>query len=316
MLKTIGLFDTSIVTDNVGDEIIMDSIMREMRDMFPEDFYVRIPTHDKIGSEGRRYARLVDHSFVGGTNLMCAYWWLKSQWKVGLLDFWRIGSPILMGVGWRFYQRDNDPITAFMMRVMLSKKYKHSVRDEYTKQRVVDMGVENVLNTGCPTMWRLTPEHCATISQKKSQNALITVTAYRGDEAEDKAWINLVCDQYKTVYFWPQMHDDYDYIRKIAGDRVTMLPASLKGYDDCIDNNNIDYIGTRLHGGIRVLQRAHRALIIEVDNRAKEISKDTGLPTVERKDLDRIKNWIEKGEEISIKMPWDVIKQWKGQFSK
>ncbi len=314
MLKTIGLFDTSIVTDNVGDEIIMDSVMREMRDMFPDDFYVHIPTHDKIGAEGRRYAKKAHFSFVGGTNLLCAYWWLKSQWKVGLLDFWRVGSPILMGVGWRFYQRPTDPITSFMLKKMFSDKYLHSVRDEYTKERVQAMGIDNVLNTGCPTMWRLNADHCKTIKQTKSENALITVTAYRGNVAEDTAWIEAVIKNYKTVYFWPQMQDDYDYIRKIAGDRVTILPASLKGYDDCIDNNNIDYIGTRLHGGIRVLQRGRRALIIEVDNRAKEIKKDTNLPTVERTDLETIQNWIDQGEDLNIKMPWDVIEQWKAQF--
>lgn len=315
MLKTIAIWDTSIVTDNVGDEIIMDSVMREAKEMFPGDFYVRIPTHDTIGAEARKYAQNAHAAIVGGTNLMCAYWWLKSQWKVGLKDFWRIGNPVLCGVGWRFYQRKTDPITAWMLRIMLAKDKLHSVRDEYTKQRVEEMGIKNVVNTGCPTMWRLTPEHCAKLPTERAENCLTTVTAYRGEREADKAWLELLIKNYKTVYFWPQMYDDYKYVQELVGDKVTILDASLVAYDACIDSG-VDYVGTRLHGGIRVLQRGKRALIIEVDNRAKEISKDTGLPTVDRNDVETIQKWIDKSEPVKITMPWETITQWKEQFTK
>lgn len=55
---------------------------------------------------------------------------------------------------------------------------------------------------------------------------------------------------------------------------------------------DIDYVGTRLHGKIRVLNREKRAIILAVDNRAIEIANDTALPVVRREDIQ--KSWILK----------------------
>lgn len=312
-LKKIAIFDTSIATDNIGDEIIMDAVLKHARTIFGQDFFIRIPTHDRIGPKARKIARESHVSLVGGTNLLCANWLWRNQWKVGLWDFWRVGHPVLMGVGWQFYQRPSDPATAMMLRAMLSKTHNHSVRDRYTEQRMHAMGIKNVINTGCPTMWNLTDEHCASIQKHRAENALITVTAYRGDP-QDRQWIDLVLAKYKHVYFWPQMFGDMQYINDIAGDRVTVLDASLVAYDNALKNNNVDFIGTRLHGGVRALQHGRRALIIEVDNRAAEIARDTKLPTVKRGDTDTIASWINGGQATEITMPWKEIARWKAQF--
>ena len=314
MLKYIALFDTSIATDNLGDQIIMQAVEKEIREIYPKDFFVHIGTHDQIGPTGREFARKAALGIVGGTNLLCANWLYKRQWKVGLADFWRMGNPVLMGVGWHFYQRKTDFATRWMLRHLLSKRYINSVRDNYTEQRVREMGITNVINTGCPTMWNLTPEHCAAIPSGKAENAIITVTAYRHNPELDRQWIELVLSKYKRVYFWPQMFDDMKYAQDIAGNRLTILDASLAAYDDVLANKNVDFIGTRLHGGVRALQHKRRSLIIEVDNRATEISRDTGLPTVKRDDLAAINQWIEKPSRTVITMPWDHIARWKAQF--
>ncbi len=64
----------------------------------------------------------------------------------------------------------------------------------------------------------------------------------------------------------------------------------------------VDYIGTRLHGGVFCLLRGKRSLIVEVDNRATEIARDTGLPTVKRVDLETLRRWI-AGSDVSRHPP-------------
>jgi hypothetical protein len=47
-----------------------------------------------------------------------------------------------------------------------------------------------------------------------------------------------------------------------------------------------DYIGTRLHGGSQMPSFKKKVMIIAIDNRAKEIGRETRLPTVSRADFD------------------------------
>jgi polysaccharide pyruvyl transferase WcaK-like protein len=315
MQRYITMFDTSIATDNIGDEIIMDAVMHEARELFPRDFFVRIPTHDTIGQKSRKIARRAHVSLVGGTNLLSANWFLRAQWKIGPSDFGRIGRPVLFGTGWRHYQRPTEFLTSWFLRNTLSSRYQHSVRDTYTLERVRAMGIPNVINTGCPTMWQLTPEHCAKIPVDKSPNAMVTVTAYHHAPEADKAWLELVLGAYQKVYFWPQMFDDLEYVRALVGERLEIVDPNLAAFDHALEHFDVDYIGTRLHGGVRALQRGRRALIIEVDNRAAEVARDTRLVTAKREQLPRIQSWIEGSEPLTIAMPWSEIARWKAQFS-
>ena len=66
----------------------------------------------------------------------------------------------------------------FLLKILLSKTYLHSVRDEYTKDMLERIGIKNVINTGCPTMWSLTEEHCKQIPIKKSNSVVFTITDY------------------------------------------------------------------------------------------------------------------------------------------
>ena len=80
-------------------------------------------------------------------------------------------------------------------------------------------------------------------------------------------------------------------------------------------NNDVDYIGTRLHAGIRALQNQKRTLILSVDNRATEMGKDFNLPVVSRKDIHFVeKNFIKSTFNTDIKRPFEIISQWKNQF--
>ena len=57
-------------------------------------------------------------------------------------------------------------------------------------------------------------------------------------------------------------------------------------------------VGTRLHAGIRALQKGNQALILSVDNRATEINKDINIPVISRFDLAQIE--IALSREIKI----------------
>ncbi len=316
-MKKIGLFDTSIASDNLGDGIIMDAVSSHLRAMYPTDQFINVPTHIKMSAQNRADIKTSEIGFVGGTNLLCANWLLKAQWKVGLWDLLYVPNTVLMGVGWKFYQRPTEFVTALFLKQLLSKNYIHSVRDAYTEQRLRTMGINNVINTACPTMWNLTPEHCEFIPTKRAPHVLTTVTAYRYDPELDKKWLEILLAAYDKIYLWPQMQGDAEYVQAMnLGKKIEVLEPTLSAYDNALATLDVDFLGTRLHGGIRALQHKRRTLIIEVDNRAVEIARDTGLPTIKRDDVAGIKNWIESTTPIKLTLPWENIKNWKAQFRK
>ena len=57
--------------------------------------------------------------------------------------------------------------------------------------------------------------------------------------------------------FWPQGFNDLSYLESLAVDknRISILSSNIDSFNSLIDMGNIDYIGTRLHGGIRALQK-------------------------------------------------------------
>jgi hypothetical protein len=313
-MKKITVFDTSTVTDNIGDFIIMDAVYRELLDLFPNDYFINMPTHDTLGSVARRHARQSDASFVGGTNLLCPNWFLRNQWRIGLLDFWRIGHPILLGVGWQKYKYITDIFTAWMLQYLLKNKYMHSVRDAYTQMRLNKAGVKNVINTGCVSMWRLDAAHCKTVATHKTDSVIVTVTHYLRQPELDKAWIDLVCAKYKNVYFWSQMYGDEAYFASLCQQPYKVIGANLSAYDTFLKENEVDFVGTRLHGGIRALHHKRRTIILEVDNRAKEIANDTNLPTCARDELNKLTDMIEGSFITDIRLPVSNIEKWKSQF--
>ena len=173
----------------------------------------------------------------------------------------------------------------------------HSVRDSFTESQLKAVGINNVINTGCPTMWNLTPEHCKSISAVKSNAVVFTLTDYNQDLTSDLKLISALKYLYQDVYFWPQGSGDISYFESLPIDvvrEVKVLSPHLHSLNAILVSGNIDYVGTRLHAGIRALQRKVRSLIIGIDNRAIEKSKDFGLPVLSRTDIDRLREGANK----------------------
>ena len=125
---------------------------------------------------------------------------------------------------------------------------------------------------------------------------------------------NLLQRHYDTVYFWPQQAQDTQYLHDIGVSGFVPIPPEIRDYDRLLESVDVDFIGARLHGGIRALQHRRRALIIPVDNRAAEISVSTDLPVASRTDPEAIERWILGPKPLSLTLPTAGIEEWKNQF--
>src|SRR5699024_986756 len=103
----------------------------------------------------------------------------------------------------------------------------------------------------------------------------------------DQAMLNILSRSYNQVFLWPQGIEDSEYFQNMRmSDNIEIIPFGLDAYDKVLGMEDVDYVGTRLHAGIRALSKGHRTIVISIDNRAKNIGKDTGLPTIEREDIE------------------------------
>ncbi len=312
----VTVIDTSIATSNVGDEIIMDAVNREIYNVFFKSRICRIPSHEKIGISSLSIIRHSDLAVVGGSNILSSRMNKYRQWKLDVMDIYFIPSNVLLlGVGWRTYQQDVNFFTRTMLKKILTKGFLHSVRDTYTYNKLVEIGITNVINTGCPTMWTLTPEHCREIPQKKASKVVFTLSDYDCNIPADKKLIDILFRNYQEVYYWPQGRLDHKYINELTDKDVKIINPNLKSYDAFLDANDCDYIGTRLHGGIRALQKKRRTIIIGIDNRALEKQKDFNLPVINRDEIEAVETLINSDLKTEIVIPVERINQWKNQFS-
>jgi polysaccharide pyruvyl transferase WcaK-like protein len=313
-MKKIAVFDTTISGYNLGNQIIMESVYKQLREIFPNDFFYKLPymeiTRYTIG-----YIKRSDLIFFGGTNSLTGKMERYKQWGINPLNFWFIKDVILMGVGWWQYQKKTSLYTKIILNHCLSKKYFHAVRDSYTEKKLKEIGFENVLNTGCPTLWELDNQHIKNIKTTKSERAVITFTDYSLNIDRDKKLFKIIADHYKEIYVFLQGAGDFDYVFNTLNlKNIKKIPPNLEAYDNTLFEQDVDYIGTRLHAGIRALQKGRRAIIIGIDNRASEMKKDFNLPVINEHEIDILPDLINSSLELNIKIPIDNIIKWKQQF--
>lgn len=309
------IFDTSIGTTNLGDHIIMDAVDHLADALFVDDFVVNLPTHLAIHPKDLHKLRRYDTALIGGTNLLKNNTLYKSQWKVALKDLSVLyHKVVLLGVGWWQYQdKPVSPYTRMMYRALLSKKYLHAVRDNYTLQKLSEIGIKNVINTGCPTVWALDEPHCSQINPKKRDTVVTTITDYMRDPEKDGQMLEILKRHYQRVYVWIQGSKDKPYIESLTTD-VQYIPPKLAAFDAFLENEACEYVGTRLHAGIRALQKKRKAIIIGIDNRALEMRNDIGLNVLERQRMELLEEKIH--EEMAVRLYLDTqnIERWKTQF--
>ena len=314
-MKKIILYNPAISSLNKGDEIIAEACKENIYSFFPDSMYVEISTHLPINNKYLERIKKVNYSFVLGSNLLMSKMDARfRQWDIKMWNIDYMKPVILMGVGWNRYSEKATYYTKTLYKKLFSKEYIHSVRDEYTKLKLNEIGINNVINTGCPTFWDFDKNLCRQIPKNKNEKVIFTLTDYRRDYEKDKQFIETLKKNYKEIYFWPQGIDDYEYLKEVEKSNIIqIIPPTLSGFDKILEKK-IDYIGTRLHGGIRALKHRCRTIILAVDNRAIEINKNYNIPILKREEIDRLEEKLNNELITDIKTPITNIEKWKNQF--
>ncbi|MGL4542486.1 MAG: polysaccharide pyruvyl transferase family protein, partial [Polymorphobacter sp.] len=270
-----------------------------------------VASHDSMGAKGRALVKAADIVIAGGSNLIASHMWARSVWRLRPRDALLGMKVVLMGVGWYQFQRKPDPYTAWLLHRVLDRQALHSVRDSHAQAMLAAIGITNTVNTGCPTLWNLSPERCAALPRRRADAVVTTLNTYIPDRAADARLIETLRSRYQTIHAWVQTAEDHDWLRSFGAD-IHILEPSLAAYDRLLrDAPSLDYVGNRLHGGIRALQHGRRAIIVEIDNRAKEMGRDFNLPTVARDDFERLEAMIDGELAIAVTPPAEAIARWK-----
>lgn len=313
--REIILLDTFLGSENAGDQVIMEACEKVCDELWPKASFTHLPTHYySANSENKRDVLKI----LCGTNIIYQRMEDQSQWSLpnNLSSY---NNICLLGVGMSDIGINEKAslYSRLFMKSVLSQEYIHSVRDGLTKKRLEEMGVSNVVNTACPTMWCLAPELQRNIPQNKQRKCITSITDYCFDEKQDKRMLEILNQEYEEVIIWVQGSHDIDWcLEKIVNlNDYRVIGPNLSELDQYLESEEADYIGTRLHAGIRSLSKKHRSLIIAVDNRARQIGKDTNLPVMERGQIDeKLSAWINTPSVFDIVLPWENISLWKDQF--
>jgi polysaccharide pyruvyl transferase WcaK-like protein len=302
------VIDTSFGTWNLGDEIIMQAVNDVLHEMFPDARVFRLPSHEALSRRSYYFLRQSDLCFIGGTNVLASKGW-RLRWRDSIF----LRNAICFGVTWGGDRSTPSLGERILLRRVLDGGQIHSVRDRYTQRLLDKVGVASV-STSCPTMWKLTPAHCASIPHTKAERVVFTLTAYRPDPSADREMISILKKSYRSVYFFPQMHGDYEYFEDLNVKGVGLIGQNLSAYDQFLRNKETDYVGSRLHGGIRALQFKKRTLVVSIDHRSTEISSDTGLPILKRAEMNKLDSWIHGSCHTQITLPTQSIANWKANL--
>lgn len=323
-MERILLLDTSVGSFNKGDEIIMECCRKELLPLLEQNFELTLPTHV---SPFHWYQVLRDslavqtfanckYKFACGSNLLIPHLLTHfPQWNINLFNYQPLTGTVLLGVGAGAGAEGKiEKYTQHIYRKMLNPDFYHSLRDERSKQYVERLGLK-AINTGCVTMWMLTPEHCAQIPTGKSQRVIFTITASPKLNPNEQKMIDILSRNYDEIYFWPQGHKDYDYLQQFnLPDNLRILPPTKDAYDKYLTENDTDYVGTRLHGGVYAMRHKRRSIVIAIDERARAINADTNINCIEANRIDDLEQMINSEIVTDIHMPFDEIARWKSQF--
>ena len=302
----------------------MEAVVEQLNSLFPLEHKIGYPTHYSLSHDSVRRIKKSRLSFVGGTNLLSPKRYLrarKNQWAIGCIGSLVLRNhSVLLGCGWKDYHSQINLRGRLFYRIILSKTLLHSVRDSSSEKKLHELGITNVINTGCPTLWKLTPEHCGSIPVEKAERVVFTLTDYRRHPQSDAEMIRLLLTMYDKIFFWIQGARDFKYLKTlISGEelkKIALIGTSLSQYDQLLlEPEKIDYVGTRLHAGIRAIQKKHRAIIIGIDSRAIEKHKDFNLAVVERGKTAELAERIRTPFRTKLILPTEKIEAWKAQFN-
>ncbi|GLU98388.1 polysaccharide pyruvyl transferase family protein [Megamonas funiformis] len=320
----ITLFDTAIGTSNVGDEIILKSAEEHIDFLLNKSYVIRFATH-LSNFHWFQYLRRnfkieaannCDFKFILGTNLLTNNMIrTRYQWYIDIFSKRLYKNSIMYGVGRTDYSGTIDICTKHIYDYILRKDIIHSVRDDESKIFIESLN-RKAVNTGCPTLWKLNQEHCFGIPKKRSKKVVISLSGYddQVNKEKDIAFLKIIKKNYNEIYFWVQTLVDRQYYESLGINLNVKYVYSLHDFSKLLNNGNIDYIGTRLHGGIYALQHKIRSIVLAIDNRARGFKKTNNIVCLERDDIDLLNDMINSDFETKINIPEKEINKWLSQF--
>lgn len=312
--RQIGVFDTTVADDNLGNAIIMEGVWRHLKEMFPGAFFLSLPYLDSIGPETLGHAGRCHRLFLGGTNALSSRMEEYRQWGIDSFNAPHLKGVVLMGVGWWQYQDGISDYTRALLKMVLHPALPHSVRDGYTAAKLAEAGFPNVIVTGCPSLWDIGESTLSGIPAHKGEDVLLTLTYY-ARHPSDKFLVETLRGLYRRVYLWIQGPGDLDHAESLGGG-FEVVPPGLDALDALLESDiPLDYVGTRLHAGIRALSKGRRSLILGVDNRAAEMAASFDLPVLPRSRIEELAQVISTPFRTGLRVPRQEIAKWKEAVS-
>lgn len=313
------VFDTSIGSQNVGDQIIMKAAYKELRSLFPQAHLWTLPTHDHFGPIGRKRLKHSLFSVACGTNLIHHEMPKKGHWRLPKRFPFPVGhyhpkKLALMAVGSNAAAL-SPSATSFLKKTLWSE-VPVSARDVATQQMLSDSGL-SVSHTGCVTMWNLPKDHAERLPKEKADAVVVCLTGTRRAPLHriefDIKLLEKLNSTYKKCFFWPQGQVDLEYFLSLDRPGFQIIEHSLEAYEALLSSSDmsIDYVGARLHGGVLAMMHGRRPLVIKVDNRAADIGDSVNLPVIGVDDYAQIDVLLNEPRETRLSVPYDAINAWR-----
>ena len=322
-MEKIILFDTEQGTQNLGDYIIMESIQREMEYVLKNKFITHFSTHTPIArfyqnftnNIVKRACNAAKYKFICGTNIIkYSLRVLCPDFNINIFNTLYYKNSICVGVGCDNNAKKADLYTKYIYKHIFSKEYIHSTRDERTKKFLESMGIK-AINTGCPTLWGFSKEKCEKIPTQKANNVIFTLTSYKKNPKEDQILIDVLKKNYKKVYFWVQGSEDMEYFETLNNtEEIEIVNPTLESFKEKLQEESIEYVGTRLHAGIYAMQNEKRSIILAIDNRSRDMSKTYNLNIIDINDITKLEEKINSEFKTDIVIDLEKINAWKEQF--
>ncbi|WP_069385813.1 polysaccharide pyruvyl transferase family protein [Cellulosimicrobium cellulans] len=305
----IVVVDPGAASTNVGDRIISESVDAELvtplrsagRDV------ERVPMHGTPSATDRAALRAAEAVVACGTNLLSDHMRFRRAWHWPAEDVELCrGRLTFLGVGWWQYQRAGvDPVSAAWLR-SLAGSTPWAVRDEYSLAKLRRARVPAV-HTSCPTLWRVEKQ----VLPADERRVVVTFTDYSQDPLADARLVRDLAERFDEILFWPQGPGDPAYVEQVRGGIGAVLGPGLDDFDAVLDEPGTAYVGLRLHGGIRAMQKGVPSLVLSIDNRAREIARSVGLRAPSRHAVHAYREDLSSGEAVALAVPRDTVDRWR-----
>jgi polysaccharide pyruvyl transferase WcaK-like protein len=308
-----GRFDWSRSSPNIGDQIISRASHRELKRIYNDSCELTsIPSHTQLDEKAYKILDKSDKVVVGGSNLFWFRLFPRASWPLRLRDVFKLRNVCFMGVGWGSYKISTGPFGRFVCGSILNPTGHNSFRDKYSCKKALELGVPNPIFTGCHTTWAI-GRNATAFTQKKKKQCVFTLTDYAKDPHTDRMFIALLKKMYgqRNLFFWPQGSGDLSYLEQLEIIQpYQVLKGDLPTFENFLRSTDVDYVGTRLHGGIFAMEHNKRSVIVSVDNRAVEMGQDLGLAVVSRDRLDVLAEVLEGDTHYELTIPHANIDLW------